>query len=42
MVFCPCVGGLSHNEDEAIHPEWATAGANALFHAVVETAEIVA
>jgi beta-ureidopropionase / N-carbamoyl-L-amino-acid hydrolase len=41
MVFCPCVDGLSHNEDEEIFPEWATAGANVLFHAVVETAGIV-
>lgn len=41
MVMCPCVDGLSHNEAEEIHPEWATAGANVLFHAVVETAEIV-
>lgn len=42
MVMCPCVDGLSHNEDEDISPEWAAAGANVLFHAVVETAEIVA
>ncbi len=42
MVMCPCVDGLSHNEDEDIFPEWSTAGANVLFHAVVETAEIVA
>ncbi len=41
MVMCPCVDGLSHNEDEEISPEWATAGANVLYHAVVETAEIV-
>ena len=41
MVFCPCVDGLSHNEAEAIKPEWATAGANVLLRAVVETAEIV-
>ena len=41
MVMCPCVGGLSHNEAEEISPEWATAGANVLFHAVVETAGIV-
>jgi N-carbamoyl-L-amino-acid hydrolase len=41
MVFCPCVDGISHNEAEEIHPEWATAGAEVLFHAVVETAEIV-
>ena len=42
MVMCPCVGGLSHNEAEDISKEWATAGADVLFHAVVETAEIVA
>jgi N-carbamoyl-L-amino-acid hydrolase len=41
MVMCPCVDGLSHNEAEEISPEWATAGADVLFHAVVETAEIV-
>ena len=41
MIMCPCVDGLSHNEDEEISPEWATAGANVLYHAVVETAEIV-
>ena len=32
---------LSHNEDEEISKDWAAAGANVLFHAVVETAEIV-
>ncbi|WP_409977004.1 Zn-dependent hydrolase [Afifella sp. JA880] len=41
MVMCPCVDGLSHNEDEDISKEWAEAGANVLFHAVLETAEIV-
>ena len=41
MIMCPCVDGLSHNEAEEISPEWASAGANVLFHAVVETAEIV-
>ncbi|AWC23269.1 N-carbamoyl-L-amino acid hydrolase [Aminobacter sp. MSH1] len=41
MVFCPCVDGLSHNEAEEIYPEWAAAGCDVLFHAVVETAEIV-
>lgn len=41
MVMCPCVDGLSHNEAEDISPGWATAGANVLMHAVVETAEIV-
>ncbi|MEX2318826.1 MAG: Zn-dependent hydrolase, partial [Bauldia sp.] len=33
MVMCPCVDGLSHNEDEKITEEWAAAGANVLFHA---------
>jgi len=42
MVMCPCVDGLSHNEAEEITPAWASAGTNVLFHAVVETAEIVA
>lgn len=41
MVMCPCVDGLSHNEAEEISQEWSTAGAEVLFHAVVETAEIV-
>jgi len=41
MVMCPCVDGLSHNEAEDISKEWATAGAEVLMHAVVETAEIV-
>ena len=41
MIMCPCVDGLSHNEAEDISKEWATAGADVLFHAVVETAEIV-
>jgi beta-ureidopropionase / N-carbamoyl-L-amino-acid hydrolase len=41
MVMCPCIDGLSHNEDEEISKEWATAGADVLFHAVVETAGIV-
>ncbi|SMQ85675.1 N-carbamoyl-L-amino-acid hydrolase [Devosia lucknowensis] len=41
MIMCPCVDGLSHNEAEEISREWATAGADVLFHAVVETAEVV-
>lgn len=41
MVMCPCVDGLSHNEAEEISLEWAAKGANVLFHAVVETAEVV-
>ncbi|KPB02165.1 Zn-dependent hydrolase [Ahrensia marina] len=41
MVMCPCVDGLSHNEAEEISKEWSTAGAEVLFHAVVEAAEIM-
>jgi len=41
MVMCPCVDGLSHNEAEEITQDWAEKGGNVLFHAVVETAEIV-
>lgn len=40
MVMCPCKDGLSHNEAEDITREWSTAGAEVLFHAVLETAEI--
>lgn len=42
MIFCPCVGGLSHNEAEDITPQWAKAGTEVLLHAVLEAAEIVA
>ena len=41
MIMCPCVGGLSHNEAESISKEWASAGADVLLRAVLETAEIV-
>ena len=41
MVMCPCVDGLSHNEAEEITRDWARAGCDVLFHAVVETAGIV-
>jgi N-carbamoyl-L-amino-acid hydrolase len=41
MIMCPCVDGLSHNEAEDISKDWAAAGADVLFHAVLETAEIV-
>lgn len=40
MVFCPCVGGISHNEAEDIRPDWAKVGAEVLLHAVAGTAEI--
>ncbi|MCG6110782.1 MAG: Zn-dependent hydrolase [Paracoccus sp.] len=41
MIMCPCEGGLSHNEAEAITPDWARAGADVLLHAVLDAAEIV-
>ncbi|MBI1219685.1 MAG: hydantoinase/carbamoylase family amidase [Rhodobacteraceae bacterium] len=41
MIMCPCVDGLSHNEAEEISAEWAKAGTDVLFHAVVETAGVV-
>ena len=41
MIMCPCVDGLSHNEAEDISKEWAAAGCDVLFHAVLETAEMV-
>ena len=42
MIFTPCVDGISHNEAEAISPEWAAAGAQVLMHAVLDKAEVVA
>ena len=41
MIFTPCVDGVSHNESEEISPAWASAGAQVLLHAVLETAEVV-
>ena len=41
MIFTPCIDGISHNEAENMTPEWATAGANVLIHAVLEKAEVV-
>ncbi|PLZ04018.1 Zn-dependent hydrolase [Burkholderia sp. WAC0059] len=41
MIFVPCVDGLSHNETEAITPEWAEAGANVLLHAVLASSGVV-
>jgi beta-ureidopropionase / N-carbamoyl-L-amino-acid hydrolase len=41
MIMCPCKDGLSHNEAEGIRKDWAQAGVDVLFQAVVETAEIV-
>jgi N-carbamoyl-L-amino-acid hydrolase len=42
MIMCPCVDGLSHNEAEEISPQWAAAGTDVMFHAVLEVAGIVA
>lgn len=42
MIFTPCVDGISHNEAEDMKAEWATAGADVLFHAALEKAEVVA
>lgn len=41
MIFCPCEGGLSHNEAERITKAWAQRGADVLLGAVVEAAGIV-
>ncbi len=38
MLFCPCHGGISHNEAESITPEWATAGLTVLADAVLAAA----
>ena len=40
MIFCPCHGGISHNEAESITPEWAEAGMRVLADAVLATAVI--
>ncbi len=40
MIMCPCVDGLSHNEAEAITPDWARAGCDVLLHAVLDAAGI--
>lgn len=42
MVFIPCIDGISHNEIEDIKPQWATAGANVVLHAMLEKAEVAA
>jgi N-carbamoyl-L-amino-acid hydrolase len=41
MIFTPCIGGISHNEAEAIKPEWAENGANVLIEAALQKAEII-
>ncbi|WP_321888971.1 Zn-dependent hydrolase [Paraburkholderia bannensis] len=39
MIFIPCIDGLSHNEGEAITPEWCEAGANVLLHAMLASSQ---
>jgi N-carbamoyl-L-amino-acid hydrolase len=41
MIFCPCHGGLSHNEAESITEAWAEAGCKVLADAVLATAGVV-
>ncbi|MGC5614804.1 Zn-dependent hydrolase [Georgenia sp. Z1491] len=36
MLFIPCVGGVSHAEEEAITPEWALVGAEVLLRVVLD------
>ena len=38
MIFIPCVDGISHNEIEDAKPEWITAGADVLLHAILAKA----
>lgn len=40
MIFCPCHGGISHNESESITPEWAEAGMRVLADAVLAAAGV--
>lgn len=40
LIFCPCKGGISHNEAEDISMNWAMNGANVLLHSVLELAEV--
>lgn len=38
MIFIPCAGGLSHNEQESATPQDSEDGTNVLLHAVLQTA----
>jgi N-carbamoyl-L-amino-acid hydrolase len=38
MIFVPCAGGISHNEQESADPADLAAGCNVLLHAVLERA----
>ena len=39
MIFIPCEGGLSHNEEESILPGQAAEGVNVLLHSVLNAAK---
>ncbi|MGI9310096.1 MAG: Zn-dependent hydrolase [bacterium] len=39
MIFVPCAGGISHNEQESAEPEHLEAGANTLLHAALKLAD---
>jgi len=39
MIFVPCIDGISHNEVEDAKPEWITAGADVLLHAMLREAD---
>lgn len=41
MIMCPCVGGFSHDQAEEITPDWAGAGTDVRFHAVLDVAGAV-
>jgi N-carbamoyl-L-amino-acid hydrolase len=38
MIFTPCKGGLSHNEEESITAEEAASGCQMLFETVISRA----
>lgn len=38
MIFVPCAGGISHNEEESAEPEHLEAGANTLLHTALKLA----
>lgn len=38
MIFCPCEGGVTHNEAETCTPEMVIPAANVLLHAALERA----
>jgi N-carbamoyl-L-amino-acid hydrolase len=39
MIFCPCAGGVSHNEEESVTADQCRAGAQVLLRAVLDLDE---